>query len=180
MLKVRKEKILIFDTETTGLPDEVEDSRFLEHEILQLAMIDGTGAIQLNEMLKPSRKMIWPDAQKIHGISPQDVQNKPGIETFKIEIQRHVDNSELLVAYNFQFDYMFLRAAGISFSGKRCYDVMREFARKRSRKGKLLNHYVSLKQCAAYYGYELNDAHDAEADARATLFCFLRMQENYS
>ena len=174
MLKIRKEKILVFDTETTGLPDEPENSQSIDHEILQLAMIDGVGTLKFSEMFKPKEKRTWPEAQKIHGISTQDVEDKPNIETYKSDIQAYVNDSELLIAYNFYFDYTFLRAAGISFSGKRCYDVMKEFSRKQNSR-KRGNCYVPLKQCAAYYGYDLYDAHDAEADARATLFCFYQM-----
>ena len=178
MLAVRKEKILVFDTETTGLPGGANGSPTLGHEILELAIIDGTGQLKLKEQFKPIRKREWPEAQRIHGITPRDVQYKPSIEAFKDEIQRQIDYSELLVAYNFNFDYIFLREVGISFSGKRYYDVMLEFARRRSGgKSYRSRPYVSLKKCAAYYGYDLSEAHDAEEDARATLHCFLRLQE---
>ena len=177
MLAVRKEKILVFDTETTGLPGGVNNNSTLGHEILQLAKIDGTGALKLKEQFKPVKKMKWPEAQGIHGITPRGVQDKLSIEAFIDEIQKHIDYSELLVAYNFNFDYIFLREAGIAFLGKRYYDVMLEFAKIRN-SGKRYGSkpYVSLKKSAAYYGYDLSEAHDAEEDARATLHCFFRLQ----
>jgi len=177
MLAVRKEKILVFDTETTGLPGGANGCSTLGHEILELAMIDGAGQLRLKEQFKPIRKKEWPEAQRIHGITPRMVQDKLSIQAFKDEIQKHIDYSELLVAYNLNFDYIFLREAGIAFSGKRYYDVMLEFAKRRSG-GKSYGSrpYISLKKCAAYYGYDLSEAHDAEEDARATLHCFFRLQ----
>ena len=178
MLKINKERVLVFDTETTGLPSGLNTKSTSGHEILQLAMIDGTGVLKLNEQFKPIRKREWPEAQKIHGIAPKDVQEKPSIETYTVEIQKHIDYAELLVAYNFHFDYVFLREAGISFSGKRYYDVMHEFSKKHGGKRRYgTKQYVSLKKCAAYYGYDLSGAHDAEEDARATLHCFIKLQE---
>ena len=131
----------------------------------------------MNELFRPMRNREWPETQMIHGITPNDVQDKPAITDFISTIQCLIDSAELIVAYNLQFDLSFLRAAGVSFSGKYYYDVMHEFARKhvnsrRYGSGK----FVPLKKCAAYYGYRLTDAHDAEADARATLHCFLAMK----
>lgn len=178
MLTIKKEKIIVFDTETTGLPDGVNGNSTHGHEILQLAMIDGAGVLKLKEQFKPTRKREWLEAQRVHGITTRDVQHKPSIEAFKDEIQKHINYSELLVAYNFSFDYIFLKEVGISFSGKRYYDVMYEFSKKHvvNRRYGTIS-CVSLKKCAAYYGYDLSKAHDAEEDARATLHCFLQLQE---
>jgi DNA polymerase-3 subunit epsilon len=177
---VSKEKILVFDVETTGLPENFEDRALGGHEILQLAMIDGTGALLFNELFKPEQKTMWPEAQKIHGITPEDVRDCPGISAYKREIQAHIDASELLVAYNFPFDYRFLRAAGLSFAGKRTYDVMQGFSKMRGKGSRGSSRFVSLTRCAEYFGYKLAGAHDAEADARATLHCFFKIQEAYA
>ena len=177
MLLIGKKKVLVFDTETTGLPNSFSSSSLLDHEILQLAMIDGTGTLLVNEFFKPAKKKVWPEAQKIHGISPKDVCNKPAIREFSKIIQDFVDSAELLVAYNIQFDLLFLRSVGIKFLGKKYYDVMRGFSQSQGNRGRNKSmRRVPLKKCAAYYGYELADAHDAEADARATLHCFLKLQ----
>lgn len=177
MLNVRKEKIVVFDVETTGLPRSFEDLSLGGHEVLQLAMIDGTGKLLLNQLFKPVQKSVWPEAQAIHGIAPEDVRGCPPFGAYKDVIQEYINASELLVAYNFPFDYRFLRVAGISFRSKRHYDVMRAFAKIRGKGVAGSRRFVSLKRCAEYFGYRFADAHDAEADARATLHCFLRIQE---
>jgi len=178
LLKINRKSIIVFDVETTGLPDGSDYKSTCGHEILQLAIIDGTGTLLMNDFFKPVGKSSWDEAQKIHGIASEDVRDKPAISELRNTIQHHIDSAELLVAYNLRFDVMFLRAIEISFAGKYCYDVMNEFAKRHGDKGKhRLRQYVSLRKCAAYYGYDLADAHNAEADARATLHCFLKLHE---
>ena len=176
-IRVNKNNVIVIDTETTGLPDEFHSVSVIEHEILQLVMIDGTGSILINELFKPVNNITWPKAQIVHGIGPEDVLDKSAITNFTKNIQFIVDSANLIVAYNLQFDLFFLRAIGITFSGKYYYDVMHEFARKHANNRRYgSGKFVTLKKCAAYYGYRLADAHNAEADARATLHCFLKMQ----
>jgi DNA polymerase-3 subunit epsilon len=170
-----KNRIVVFDVETTGLPSYAcySGDAPMEHEILQLAMVDGDGVCLLNGQYRPARIRRWSEAQKVHGIAPKDVQGKPPIVDSLDRIQQIVDEAQLLVAYNVSFDRLFLQAVGISFSGKEFYDVMTSFAQRHGamrRDGR--GAYVSLQKCAAYYGYSLMPAHDAEADARATLSCY--------
>jgi DNA polymerase-3 subunit epsilon len=166
-------KILVFDTETTGFPRSYRNSADIGQEILQLAMVDGEGRTLFNEMFKPERMRIWLSAQQVHGISPDMVKEKSPAKAFRKEIQGIIDEADLLVAYNFTFDQIFLRSIGISFVGKQYFDVMKVFAQKRGtpdHRGR--RRYTSLKNCAAHYGYKCENAHNAEADALATLACF--------
>ena len=175
-----KNRIVAFDVETTGLPRFVGNGKAapLEHEILQLAMVDGEGTCLLNERYMPARVRSWPEAQKVHGIAPRDVREKPPITESLRRIQRIVDKAQLLVAYNFSFDQLFLKDAGISFKGKKHYDVMTSFAQRHgARRNDGRRAFVSLQKCAAHYGYSFAGAHDAEADARAALFCFFAFLE---
>lgn len=66
---VPKEKVLIYDVETTGLSYE-------DDEILQLSIIDGTGKILFNEYIKPTYWTLWEQAEAIHHISPEMVGNR--------------------------------------------------------------------------------------------------------
>ncbi|MDR3071915.1 MAG: 3'-5' exonuclease [Clostridiales Family XIII bacterium] len=125
-----KNKILIFDTETTGFPKSYRNSADIVQEILQLAMIDGEGRTRFNEMFKPERISTWASAQRVHGISPDMVEGKDSARTFRKEIQGIIDEADLLVAYNFAFDQIFLRSIGISFVGKQYFDVMKVFAQQ--------------------------------------------------
>lgn len=164
--------ILVFDAETTGIPDSFCDSSRLKHEILELSMLDGRGKILLDMLFKPEEMESWKHTEPIHGIRPQDVQDKPPAKEYTKEIQRLVDNADLLVAYNFQFDYFFLRSIGVSFKGKKYCDVMRLFTKRHN-----LKKYPPLEKCARFYSYDLSESHRAKADAEATLYCFHKLME---
>jgi len=169
---------LVFDVETTGIPHCFDIRSRREHEILQLALVNGLEQTLFNRMFAPIYVDAWGEAEKIHGIGSEAVKHLSPITAFKSDIQCIIDAAELLVAYNFRFDYYFLRNAGFSFSGKRYYDVMQEFARRHGkRRSDGSKAYVSLKTCADFYGYPSFREHDAEGDACATLHCYLKMQE---
>ena len=54
---------IVIDTEATGLHPGWD-------ELLQVAVIDGEGRVLFDQLIKPSRRKKWPDAQRVHGISP--------------------------------------------------------------------------------------------------------------
>lgn len=58
--------IICLDTETTGL-------NHYDDEILQLSIIDGSGAILFSEYVKPVHHECWTDAEKVNHISPSMV-----------------------------------------------------------------------------------------------------------
>ena len=153
---------------TTGLDSDCD-------EILQIAIVDGRGELLLNEFVKPARHSFWPSAQKLTGISPSDVADKPPLEHHRRRIAEALRDIELLVGYNLRFDLGFLRAAGINVPRCQRFDVMREYARVariRGRDGRYL--WRPLHECARHYGVEFVP-HDALSDIRATMLCFERM-----
>jgi DNA polymerase-3 subunit epsilon len=170
------QKILVLDAETTGIPMSFDNSSTIDHEILQLAMIDGKGQILFNEYFKPEKHKVWPEAETINGITPPMLKDKLSVANYTNVIQSHIDTADLLIAYNFEFDYIFLRSIGINFVGKQYCDVMKRYALLRGKYEK----YVSLKTCAKQLGYSFDNTHDAVSDAKATLFCFMRLNKNES
>lgn len=64
------EKTICFDTETTGLQTATD-------EILSLSIIDDSGNVLFDSLIKPYFHDKWDDAQKIHGITPEDVKDAP-------------------------------------------------------------------------------------------------------
>jgi DNA polymerase III epsilon subunit-like protein len=167
------QKILVLDTETTGIPISFDNSTTINHEILQLAMIDGKGRILFSEYFKPGKHKVWPEAEAINGITPLMLKDKLSVTNYTNVIQSHIDTADLLVAYNFKFDYIFLRSVGISFVGKQYCDVMKRYALLRGKSEK----YVSLETCAKQLGYSFDNVHNAISDAKATLYCFRKLEE---
>ena len=164
-----RKNFVVFDTETTGVDREAE--------IVQFSAMDKDGKEIMNTKIRPVKATAWPEAQKIHGISPEDVKDAPTLAEIP-EIEKIASEYELLVGYNVPFDIRMLVQNGIEVTGRRpSFDIMRAFApiygqwneQKRSYRWQKLQH------CAAYYGYAGDGWHDAMADVRATLFCFEQM-----
>lgn len=156
------------DLETTGLdPDD--------DEILQVAIIDGSGTVLFKSLVKPSRHESWPAAQAVTGLSPEDVADGPSLACCKASIEDALKDTELLVGFNLAFDLCFLHAAAIDVPACRYFDVMREYApvaQVRGKYGRFL--WRPLHECARHYGVEFIP-HDALSDVQATMQCFTRM-----
>lgn len=137
-----KSKILIFDTETTGLIPETD-------EILQITILDGYGSELFSSYIKPRRHRIWPAAKAVNHITYEMVKDSPTFPKVKKDIQKLFDNADLIVGYNVNFDINFVEAAGIIVSGKR-FDVMTAFASYRADVDHVLYRKCKLSECAQY------------------------------
>lgn len=168
LLRADQKRIVCLDLETTGLSPACD-------EILQIALVRGDGCVLVNQKVRPMHRLSWPSAQKVHGISPQDVSSSQFFFELVSTIERIFLNSDVLVGYNLAFDEGFLRKAGIAASCKMKFDVMKEFAPVMSEANEKGEYpWVSLERCAKHYGVAFY-AHDALSDARATLKCFFAM-----
>ncbi|GBR60735.1 hypothetical protein AA100600_2266 [Gluconobacter thailandicus F149-1 = NBRC 100600] len=92
---------IILDTETTGLS--------YSDEIIEIGICDLKGNVLFDERIKPSKNNTrWPDAERIHGISPDDVKD---CRTFP-EIYRELAsilNEKNIVIFNAGYDTKLLR-----------------------------------------------------------------------
>ncbi|KAB8292806.1 3'-5' exonuclease [Bifidobacterium avesanii] len=147
---------IILDTETTGLQPQYD-------EILQLSIIDGCGNALLNNLYRPKYHDSWPEAQRIHGISPTQVAGKPLIEDDLQTVQDIFDRAQQVCVYNADFDLAFLGELGLRLDRSKVVDTMREYGRRYHS-----TPYYKLEKAAAECGYRYH-AHDALEDCRATL-----------
>ena len=168
------EKILVFDTETTGFRSD--------DEVLTLAVVDGMGTTVVDDRYAPVRKTAWPEAEKINRISPAMVMGCPPILAQQVALERIFnDPGTLLVGYNIEFDIRLLAQSGIRITNPNRHDVMLAFSAFRkvpdARRGGY--RWWKLTECAAYYHYDwgMTQAHGALADTLATLYCYQRMKE---
>lgn len=105
-------ELAVLDFETTGLVPG-------QDEVLQVAVVDETGAVLMNEYCRPQRHTAWADAQKVNGIAPQDVCGKPPFEALVPRLQEILSGARRVVAYNDGFEKAFLDAYGIPSRGLR-------------------------------------------------------------
>lgn len=168
----RSKKLLVLDTETTGLNP-------CRDEVLSLSIVNREGQALLDERFGTVRSHRWDTAQAVHGIAPSDVAGLRPLGAHSAHITQILETAELLIGYNLDFDLAFLTSAGIKIPlSVPKFDVMREFARIHGLCSQRHPHgqWVSLAVCARHYGLAF-EAHSSLADARATLFCFERICE---
>lgn len=167
---MKKEKFICFDTETTGIDAGAE--------ILSLAIVDQDNNVLFNKRFKPIRHTSWDAAQKVHGISPEDVKDCLPIHLYIDEIVKIFDSYEHLIGYNFAYDFRMLdHDLCIDFRvGKKLDDVMHMFAPIYGEMSRYGNYkWQKLETCANYYGLQF-DAHDALEDVKATIYCYKKIK----
>lgn len=155
-----KENIVVIDTETTGLDAEKD-------EVLSLAIVDIDGNVLFDHLIKPQHHKRWPNAEKINGISWQDVKDEKTLEEYADELAPYFRDENLIVGYNVWFDIEMLRTSGLHCSAGNTFDVMKEYANTYSSNGR----YIKLSSAADRYKYKFK-AHGAAEDAKATAYVF--------
>ena len=166
-------RIIVFDTETTGL-----DAWRLNDEILQLSIIDGDGNTLLNSYVKPGLHDRWPKATQVNGITSEMVKDAPQAKDLIPIVKGIFDSADILIAYNIDFDLGFLDQWGVCPTKEQeIVDVMEEFAEEYGEYNEYYGNYKwqKLTTAADYYGY-IFDAHDSLEDVRATLYVYKKLR----
>jgi DNA polymerase-3 subunit epsilon len=167
--------LVFFDIESTGL-------NVLKDRILQIALIKYTKndpePIEMFMLINPGIP-ISDEAYAIHGISNEMIRSKPIFSQVGQDIYDFIGNADLAGYNSDRFDIPMLmeefNRIGIDFdiSKRRLVDMQKIFYKMEPR---------TLKAAYKLYcGEELTDAHDALADAKATVEVFkgqLRKYEN--
>jgi ATP-dependent DNA helicase DinG len=160
---------LCVDTETTGLDRSL-------HRVIEVAWVMFENQIETssNARLCGIEEALPSEIIKLTGIDDNMLQDQPPFEAHADELLEAMSKAQFVVAYNANFDKLFIEAE-MKRVGKTLPDLpwidpctfIREI--DRYQKGK------KLSDAAARWGVELNGAHRAMADARATglLLCKL-------
>ena len=160
---------VVLDTETTGFHPEQGD------ELLQVSIIDNTGEVLYNQLIRPTFTREWPEAMKVNNITPEMVADCPSIEDEASKIKQIIEAADEIIGYNTLFDLNFLeRCAGIRLrEGKTVIDVM-DMTRERLGYSK----FIKLTDAAFVFGFDWGakglKAHDSLADVYATLHVYIR------
>lgn len=101
------------DTETTGLSASGD-------EIVEISICNDMGQVIINSLVRPTRHTEWPEAQEIHGISPDDVQNAPSLGELMPAVLDAIKGKRVVI-YNSEFHYEFLPKSTFNSSAElRC------------------------------------------------------------
>lgn len=165
--------LCFMDIEATGL-------NVIRDRILQIAIIkyfaDGRPPEELSMLINPGIP-ISEEAMQVHGILPKDVANKPTFQQVAKRIYDFIGNADLAGYNSNRFDVPMLMEefarVGIEFDidRRRSIDVQRIFYKMEPR---------TLKAALKFYrDQDMEDAHDALADVRATVDVFMGQLERY-
>jgi DNA polymerase III subunit epsilon len=166
--------LVFFDVETTGL-------NVLRDRILQIALVkytkDGSEPKEMTMLINPTIP-ISEESMSIHGITPKDLANKPNFAQIAQKLHDFIGNADLGGYNAARFDIPMLMEefarVGIEFdiSKRRIIDVQRIFYKMEPR---------TLKAALKFYCQkELEDAHDALADVKATVDVFKGQLAHYA
>ncbi len=98
---MQRERVLFFDLELTGV--------YHHDEILSVSITDGTGRIIMDTLVHPVHKKKWKQTEKIHGITPEMVENAPTLEELTPRIKEIFEGADILVAYGISTDYSHIK-----------------------------------------------------------------------
>lgn len=169
-----KNDLVFFDLESTGL-------NIMRDRIIQFAGIkyfaDGREPEELEMLINPGIP-IGLSAMEVHGITPADVARKPTFDQVAQQIFDYFGNADL-GGYNIsRFDVPMLMEefarAGMDFKvdKRKFVDVQRIFYKMEPR---------NLRAALRFYcGKEMENAHDAMVDVRATVDVLIGQIEKYN
>ena len=167
--------LIFFDLESTGL-------NVLKDRIVQIAMLKyfkdpAKDPQELSMLINPSIP-ISEEAMSIHGLTPKQLANKPTFQQVAKQLFDFIGNADLAGYNSNRFDIPMLleefARVGLDFKleGRKTIDAQRIFYKMEPR---------TLRAAYRFYCQkELEDAHDALADVRATAEVFKGQIAHYA
>ena len=173
MIQLNLSKPLIFvDLETTGV--QVGKDRIVE---ICLLKVNIDNSVDVKTHLVNPETPIPAETTAIHGITNEQVADKPTFKQLAHELNQFIGNSDFAGYNSNKFDIPllveeFLRAdIDFEIKNRKLIDVQNIFHKMEPR---------TLKAAYTFYcGKKLENAHSAEADTRATYEVFLAQLERY-
>ena len=96
-----RRKVLFFDLELTGVYDH--------DEILSISIVDGTGEVIMDTLVRPAHKKKWKRTEKIHGITPDMVIDAPTLVELTPKLKEIFAEADILIAYGISTDYSHIK-----------------------------------------------------------------------
>ena len=174
--KANKDRFVVIDFETTGLNRNFNDPN--HDEIISVAIIDQDENVILNTYCDTFNIKSWDEAERINGISPEDVKGYPTFVDILPKVIEMLLSYDYVIAYNRLFEKDFLESYEMKYGNAdrsallkiRWYldpmDMFKEYMNS--------DRYLSLEKAANHFGYTYN-AHNALEDVKATLYVYNKL-----
>lgn len=94
-------RVLFFDLELTGFYDR--------DEILSITIVNADNEVIMDTLVKPTHTKKWKKTEKIHGITPEMVEDSPTLEELTPKIKEIFENADNLIAYGVSTDYSHIK-----------------------------------------------------------------------
>ena len=190
--KGTKDRIVFFDTETTGVPLNYKAPSSDTNNwprLVQLAWIltdeEGNRIHTGNLIVKPEDFIIPTDATRVHGITTQRA-NEEGVPLAEVieQFNADLDVANYIVGHNIDFDKKIVGAEMIRLGLKDIMDSKKSYCTMQSSinfcriPGKYGYKYPKLQELyKKLFGSEFNNAHNALSDVEATEKCFWELKK---
>jgi DNA polymerase-3 subunit epsilon len=164
--------LCFFDLETTGI--NVSQDRILEIAVIKL-MPNGE-VIKKSNVINPTIPIL-PESTAIHGISNEDVSDKPTFKEVAKEYAKFFEGADLAGFNILKFDVPVLVEEFIRA------DVEFDYSRKKLIDAQKIFHMMEKRNLSAAFKFycdkDMTDAHSAEADTQATMEVLFAQIERY-
>lgn len=94
-------RVLFFDLELTGFYDR--------DEIISISIVNGFGDLVMNTFVKPTHTQKWKKTEKIHGITPEMVEDSPTLDELVPRIKQLFADADAIIAYGVSTDYSHIK-----------------------------------------------------------------------
>lgn len=176
---INRTDVLVLDTETTGFT--------AKSEIVEIAIIDTTGAVRLNELVLPQQARVPAKAVEIHGLSKPKLRQlgaRPWPEVHE-RVCKLISGCDQLLVYNLEFDIRMLEQTaaryGLLFppTGPAAHCLMKGYAELRRVRTEWGRGYKwhKLEDALRFEGGKVVQTHRALDDCRMALE-LLRLMAN--
>ena len=98
---MKRERVLFFDLELTGVYDH--------DEIISVSIMNGAGEMLMNTLVRPTHKKKWKQTEKIHGITPAMVADAPLLSDLTPRIKELFAGADVIIAYGISTDYAHIK-----------------------------------------------------------------------
>lgn len=176
--KIQRENFVIIDFETTGLNYKYNSPDM--DEILSVSIINQDGEVILDTLCSTERKKSWYQAQRVHGISPRDVQGYPTFAQILPKVLEFLSSVDFVIAYNINFERNYVESYIKRTNPSNLVKYHINWAMDKDpmvmyKKYIGSRRWVKLEDAVNSFGYTFN-AHDSLEDVKATLFLYNQLK----